>query len=105
MERKVMILSAGVGSGHNSAAAALQRNLANRPDVSTVTTLDILTTTPEFYRTVYDDGYFEMVAKAPWLVGWGYDHDDDDTAGALAHAQTAQELRALLLSRPVPTEV
>ncbi len=76
MERKVMILSAGVGSGHNSAAAALQRNLANRPDVSTVTTLDILTTTPEFYRTVYDDGYFEMVAKAPWLVGWGYDQAD-----------------------------
>ncbi|MBC9936181.1 MULTISPECIES: HAD hydrolase-like protein [unclassified Leucobacter] len=39
------------------------------------------------------------------LVGWGYDHDDDDTAGALAHAQTAQELRALLLGRPVPTGV
>lgn len=76
MERKVMILSAGVGSGHNSAAAALQRVVANRPDVSTVTTLDVLTTTPGFYRAVYDDGYFEMVARAPWLVGWGYDQAD-----------------------------
>lgn len=71
-----MILSAGVGAGHNSAAAALQGILTHRPEVAEVRTLDVLTTTPEFYRAVYDDGYFEMVAKAPWLVGWGYDQAD-----------------------------
>lgn len=71
-----MILSAGVGAGHNSAAAALQRALENRPDVATVRTLDVLTTTPDLYRAVYDNAYFEMVAKAPWLVGWGYDQAD-----------------------------
>ena len=71
-----MILSAGVGAGHNSAAAALQRALENRPEVGAVRVLDVLTTTPELYRAVYDDGYFEMVAKAPWLVGWGYDQAD-----------------------------
>ncbi|QIK71715.1 hypothetical protein G7070_04790 [Propioniciclava coleopterorum] len=76
MERRVMILSAGVGAGHNSAAAALQGILTHRPEVAEVRTLDVLTTTPEFYRAVYDDGYFEMVAKAPWLVGWGYDQAD-----------------------------
>ena len=39
------------------------------------------------------------------LVAWGYDHVEDDTAGAIAHAETAQELRELLLGRPVPTGV
>lgn len=35
------------------------------------------------------------------LVGWGFDHPEDDTNGALAGAKTAQELRELILGRPV----
>jgi processive 1,2-diacylglycerol beta-glucosyltransferase len=38
--------------------------------------LDILQSTNEVYRTLYDDGYFALVEAVPWLVGWGYDAND-----------------------------
>ena len=60
------------GSGHNIAASVLQ----SRRDVDAVQRLDILESTNEVYRTLYDDGYFALVEAAPWLVGWGYDAND-----------------------------
>lgn len=76
MERKVLILSAGIGSGHNSAASALEFVVRNQLEVDQVRTVDILESTPELYRSLYDDGYFKLVQSAPWLVGWGYDASD-----------------------------
>ena len=76
MGQRVLILSAGIGSGHNSAAAVLEASLQASPDVAQVLRLDVLETASDLYRTVYDDGYFAMVEAVPWLVGWGYDKGD-----------------------------
>ncbi len=73
MGERVLILAAGIGSGHNIAAGVLESSFQAAADVDEVQRLDILETTNEVYRTLYDDGYFALVEAAPWLVGWGYD--------------------------------
>src|SRR6188472_3803880 len=76
MGRRVLILAAGVGSGHNIAASVLEKSFREVPEVDAVQRLDILESTNEVYRALYDDGYFKLVEVAPWLVGWGYDAND-----------------------------
>ena len=76
MGQRLMILSASVGSGHNIAASVLETYLERHPDVDQVRKIDVLETTNELYRTLYDDGYFNLVEAVPWLVGWGYDKGD-----------------------------
>ena len=76
MGRRVLILAAGVGSGHNIAAGVLESCFRAAPEVNEVQRLDILESTNEVYRTLYDDGYFALVEAVPWLVGWGYDAND-----------------------------
>src|SRR3954454_22423523 len=76
MGRRIMILSAGIGSGHKSAASVLETCFRPHPDVESVRNLDVLESTNELYRALYDDAYFAMVESVPWLVGWGYDAGD-----------------------------
>jgi processive 1,2-diacylglycerol beta-glucosyltransferase len=76
MGRRVLILAAGIGSGHNIAASVLESCFRASPQVDAVQKLDILESTNEVYRTLYDDGYFALVEAVPWLVGWGYDAID-----------------------------
>ena len=76
MGRRVLILAAGIGSGHNIAAGVLESCFQTAPEVDAVQKLDILESTNEIYRMLYDDGYFALVEAAPWLVGWGYDESD-----------------------------
>ena len=76
MGKRVVILSAGVGSGHNVAAAALEAALRARPDVAALETWDVLEYTSDLYSTLYSDFYFDLVKAVPWLVGWGYDAND-----------------------------
>ena len=76
MGRRVLILAAGIGSGHNIAAGVLESCFRAAPEVDAVQKLDILESTNEVYRTLYDDGYFALVEAVPWLVGWGYDAND-----------------------------
>ncbi len=71
-----MVLSAGVGSGHNSAAAALESEFGTRRNVEAVQRVDVLDLTSDLFRTLQDDAYFGLVDAAPWLVGWGYDMND-----------------------------
>jgi processive 1,2-diacylglycerol beta-glucosyltransferase len=71
-----MVLSAGVGSGHNSAAEAIRESCAGRPDVEAVDVLDVLDVTSALYRDLLDKGYFALVEGAPWLVSLGYDISD-----------------------------
>ncbi len=75
MSRRTLILAAGVGSGHNSAAQAVERALIAAGD-GEVHRLDVLDTTNEVFNKLYDDAYFTLVAEVPWLVGWGYDNQD-----------------------------
>jgi len=76
MGERVLILAAGIGSGHNIAAGVLESSFRAAENVDEVQKLDILEATNEVYRTLYDDGYFALVEAAPWLVGWGYDAND-----------------------------
>jgi processive 1,2-diacylglycerol beta-glucosyltransferase len=76
MGRRVLILGAGIGAGHNIAAAVLESCFQAAPEIDEVQKLDILESTNEVYRTLYDDGYFALVEAVPWLVGWGYDAND-----------------------------
>jgi processive 1,2-diacylglycerol beta-glucosyltransferase len=76
MGRRVLILAAGIGAGHNIAARVLESCFRASPEVDEVQELDILESTNEVYRTLYDDGYFALVDAVPWLVGWGYDAQD-----------------------------
>ncbi|MFJ6078040.1 glycosyltransferase [Pseudarthrobacter sp. NPDC092419] len=73
---RVLILSAGVGAGHNSAAAALQQACAVRTDVDEVQVLDVLQVSSLLYRTLLGKGYFVLVEDLPWLVEWGYNIND-----------------------------
>ena len=73
---RTLILAAGVGAGHNQAGSAIEDALAQIPDVAQVLRIDILETTNEAFQKLYDDGYFALVAEAPWVVGWGYDSQD-----------------------------
>lgn len=74
--KRVMILSAGVGSGHNSAARALEAEFGGRPGVAVVQSVDVLGLTSDLFRSLQDDAYFRLVDAVPWLVGWGYDMND-----------------------------
>ena len=76
MGQRVLILAAGIGSGHNIAAGVLESCFRAAREVDAVQKLDILEATNEVYRTLYDDGYFALVEAVPWLVGWGYDAND-----------------------------
>jgi len=76
MGRRILILAAGVGSGHNQAASAIEAALADLPEAGQVDRIDILETTNEVFQRLYDDAYFALVSEVPWLVGWGYDSQD-----------------------------
>lgn len=73
---RVLILSAGVGSGHNSAAEAVRLACADRSDIAEVQVLDVLQTSSALYRNVLGKGYFVLAEELPWLVEWGYDFSD-----------------------------
>lgn len=73
---RVLILSAGVGAGHNSAAAAVQQACAARADIDEVQVLDVLQVSSVLYRTLLGKGYFVLAEDLPWLVEWGYDISD-----------------------------
>ena len=73
---RVLILSAGVGAGHNSAAAAVRQACLARPDVEEVRVIDVLQESSTLYRDLLGKGYFALVENVPWLVDWGYDVSD-----------------------------
>lgn len=73
---RVLILSAGVGSGHNSAAAAVHQACATRTEIAEVQVLDVLQVSSALYRDVVGKGYFVLAKGLPWLLDWAYDVSD-----------------------------
>ncbi len=84
MGKRVMILTASVGSGHTIAAGVLESFFRQAPGVETVQVLDALELASDLYRTLYDNAYFALVEAAPWLVGWSYDYSDPPFRGGNA---------------------
>ncbi len=75
-EMRVLILSASVGAGHVRAAEAVEAALRESGAAVAIEHHDVLAFMPPAFRRVYRDGYFEMVARAPRLLGWLYDATD-----------------------------
>lgn len=73
---RILILSASVGAGHVRAAEAVEAALRRIPEPVTIANHDVLALMPRPFRQVYCDGYFEMVARAPRVLGWLYQATD-----------------------------
>jgi processive 1,2-diacylglycerol beta-glucosyltransferase len=101
MGRRVLILAAGVGSGHNQAASAVEAGVAAIEPDAEVRRLDILETTNEVFNRLYDDAYFQLVSQAPWLVGWGYDNADPPFKLAASPLKWLEQLNTTKFVREV----
>jgi processive 1,2-diacylglycerol beta-glucosyltransferase len=97
---RVLILSASVGAGHVRAAEAIEAALERSGAAVTVANYDVLAMMPPAFRKLYRDGYFEMVRRAPRLLGWLYERTDkpfhkDQVRAKLEQAGAARLLRKI----------
>jgi processive 1,2-diacylglycerol beta-glucosyltransferase len=108
---RILVLSASVGSGHMSAAWALETALRELAPEARVRLVDVLEDASPVFRTLYGGGYIGLTSKAPHLVGYLYDRTNGsraaDAAPSLAGRARAALQRAglpalerLLLSEP-----
>jgi processive 1,2-diacylglycerol beta-glucosyltransferase len=74
--RRILILSASVGGGHLRAAEAVEAACRIRDPGAIVRHVDVLTLTPAAFRRVYAKGYFDLVNRAPDLLGALYARTD-----------------------------
>ena len=77
MGKRVLILSASVGSGHVKAADALARAMRERPDVEEVLCDDSLDHTNVLHKQFYSTLYKKLSAMLPEFLGWWYETSDD----------------------------
>ena len=90
-QRRVLVLSASVGSGHNRAGQAIQLALQEIRPNWTVAFTDVLELTNATFRRAYGTRYFDLIDRAPHLVGYLYDRLDRPV-----RHQAADRLRAKL---------
>ncbi|GAB4181726.1 MAG: glycosyltransferase [Terrimicrobiaceae bacterium] len=79
MERKkrILILSASVGSGHVKAADALAKAFRGRNDIEEVLSDDSLDHTNVLHKQLYSSLYKRLSALLPDFLGWWYETTDD----------------------------
>lgn len=77
MGKRVLILSASVGSGHVKAADALARAMRSRSDVDEVLSDDSLDHTNVLHKQFYSTLYKKLSAMLPEFLGWWYETSDD----------------------------
>lgn len=87
---KTLILTASIGNGHVTAAAALEQ--AMRPHNMEVRTLDIMDLVSPACRAWYKGGYEALVRRAPRL--WGALYHLTDTYAPLYRLQSQMDLYA-----------
>jgi len=63
-QERILILSAGVGAGHNTAAAAVKQAALARDDVEDVLVVDVLEQSSTLYRDLLGKGYVVLVENA-----------------------------------------
>lgn len=73
---RILICSASVGAGHVRAAEAIELALRRHDAAPTIANHDVLALMPPAFRRVYRDGYFDLVSRAPRVLGWLYDKTD-----------------------------
>ena len=77
MGKRVLILSASVGSGHVKAADALARAMRERSDVEEVLCDDSLDHTNVLHKQFYSTLYKKLSEMLPEFLGWWYETSDD----------------------------
>jgi len=92
MSRRILVLSASVGAGHLRAAEAVEAALRQVAPDAVVKNLDVLELTNAAFRRVYSRTYFELVNKAPHVLGYVYDLLDQPTSAR----RKADRLRLLV---------
>jgi processive 1,2-diacylglycerol beta-glucosyltransferase len=75
--KRILILSASVGSGHVKAADALARSFRARTDVEEVLVDDSLDHTNLLHKQLYSTLYKQLSKQLPNFLGWWYETSDD----------------------------
>ncbi|MEX1118544.1 MAG: glycosyltransferase [Terrimicrobiaceae bacterium] len=76
-KKRILILSASVGSGHVKAADALARAFRAREDVEEVLSDDSLDHTNVLHKQLYSTLYKRLSGLLPKFLGWWYETSDD----------------------------
>ncbi|MGZ5056028.1 MAG: MGDG synthase family glycosyltransferase, partial [Methylobacter sp.] len=77
MKKRVLIMSAGAGTGHIKAAEALELAFAADGRVAEVINNDALQYTNKLFRDFYSSFYTSLVRSAPNFLGWWYKTSDE----------------------------
>ncbi len=77
MKKRVLIMSAGAGTGHIKAAEALEKSFAADGRVAEVINNDALQYTNKLFRDFYSSFYLSLVRSAPNFLGWWYKTSDE----------------------------
>lgn len=75
--KRILILSASVGSGHVMAAESLAKAFRARPDVEEVLVDDSLDHTNVLHKQLYSTLYKQLSKQLPKFLGWWYESSDD----------------------------
>jgi processive 1,2-diacylglycerol beta-glucosyltransferase len=76
-KKRILILSASVGSGHVKAADALAKAFRADPNVEEVLSDDSLDHTNVLHKQLYSTLYKRLSAMLPEFLGWWYESSDD----------------------------
>lgn len=76
-KKRILILSASVGSGHVKAADALAKAFRANPNVEEVLSDDSLDHTNVLHKQLYSSLYKRLSAMLPEFLGWWYERSDD----------------------------
>jgi processive 1,2-diacylglycerol beta-glucosyltransferase len=71
--KRILILSASVGSGHVRAAEAIELALQEIAPGLTLKNVDVLSLASSAFRRIYGKGYLDVARRAPHLLGYVYD--------------------------------
>jgi len=77
IKKRVLIMSAGAGTGHIKAAEALEKSFAADGRVAEVINNDALQYTNKLFRDFYSKFYASLVRSAPNFLGWWYKTSDE----------------------------
>ncbi|MDE2038959.1 MAG: glycosyltransferase [Elusimicrobia bacterium] len=98
--RKILVLSASVGSGHGRAGDAVRAAASELDASAAVKHLDVLELAGPAFRAVYSDAYLKLACSAPHLLGSLYDAFDRPASLPLAEPLRLLMQRASLSAFP-----
>lgn len=93
--KRILILSAPIGSGHKMTAQALVEELKNRNDIE-IFEGDVFSFLPKWVGQSFLTCYLKLLQACPWLYGLAYSSSKSITAKNLAQEQKHLWLRNLL---------